>query len=213
MPSTATKTTIDARMKNILASAAPATNWADANLEEGVRLAIEEYSRHRPLTAVGVLTPANLARELDVSSLTGLQSVTRVWFPYTAAAPEWPPNYIEFDFWMNAGVPWIRLGEGQACTGAAVARIFYTKVHTLNGLDAAAATTWPLLDDGLMVQGAAGYACLQRSVDLNETSGNMFVSTPNYGALAEIYLTEFRQALYGGEDWHQARMTSRGLII
>ena len=43
MPSTATKTTIDARMKNILASAAPATNWADANLEEGVRLAIEEY--------------------------------------------------------------------------------------------------------------------------------------------------------------------------
>jgi hypothetical protein len=200
MTSAATLATLEARVRNLLSGSVPAllARWALVNIDEGLRHALEEYSRTRPQLVAGTLTPAAAAREFSLSALTGLISVARVWFPYTAAAPEYPPNWVEFMEYFDVGVPKVLMKSATAPTGAQVARVFYHKLHTLNGLDAATASTFPASGDGLLCIGGAGYACLQRSTEVNETPGNMFVSTPNYGALAGIFLGEFRGILAGG---------------
>src|SRR5438105_690697 len=96
MTSAATLTTLEARVKNLLAASASATTWATANIDEGIRQALEEYSRARPQTVAGSITPAANTREFSIAALTGLLSVARVWFPYTSTSPEYPPNWIEF---------------------------------------------------------------------------------------------------------------------
>jgi hypothetical protein len=72
-------------------------------------------------------------------------------------------------------------------------------------LAGAQGTTYGAEDDGLIVTGAVGYALLQRSTELDENTANMAISTPNYGALAEIFLGRFHDGLY--------ELGSRGTVI
>ncbi len=194
MASAATLTSMETRVRQVLMDPL-GTTWDKAAVDEGLRRALEEYSTRRPLHAVQALTLASNGREVALSTLTGLLRLTRVWFPYDASEPEYPPAWCEFDVFDNGGEQLLFLqSDDEPAEGQAV-RLFYQKLHTLNGLDGATATTFAANDEGLLALGAAGYCGLMRSVDLNETSANMSVSTPNYGALASIYLGEFRDLL------------------
>ncbi len=192
MASSATLATLRVRVAQLLYDVANAV-FTTGVIDEGIRLALEEYSRAYPLRSVGTLAGVT-TREPALASLTGLVSVWEVWFPYTAAAPEYPPRLVEFDVLDNAGTLTLLLFTDQAPNGES-ARVFYNKAQTLNGLDGAAATTFEGVDDGLLVLGGAGYSCLSRSAVLTETATYMAISTPNYGALADIFLFQFRSLL------------------
>lgn len=159
MPSSATLTTLRTRCQNLLIDTSVSL-FPTATIDEGIAQALDEYNRYKPMRVVGTLTPPANDKLVSLSALTGLLDVTKVWFPYTASFSEDPPCeltdwYLEFD----AGVPKIYLGDSAYTPdGVIVARAFYTKPHTLNGLAGASATTYPATDDGLIVQGAAGYA-------------------------------------------------------
>jgi hypothetical protein len=198
-----TKALLEARMNNMLSASAPATHWAAASLDEALTTTIEEYSRAKPYTAVFTTSP--VAREVSVSLGLTLFSIVKVWYPYTAATPEYPPAWIDYDFWWDSGAPKLLLHTDAAPDGTKVARVWYNSIHTLNGLNGAAATTWQASDDSIIVTGACGYAFLERSSELDETIQNMAVSTPNYGALAQIFLDRFHAMLYVN--------SSRGVIL
>lgn len=177
--------------------------WANNQLDQALRRALEDYSRAaldprsraQPNQAISTFTPTANKREQDVSALTGILAVNEVWLPFTAAAPEDPPRCAEFRFYWNGSTPLLYLDGAVVPDGSMAARVFYIKPHALNGLDGASASTFPAGDDNLLLTGAAGYSCEMRSVDLNETSVNMAVSTPNYAALANLFLDEFRASL------------------
>ncbi len=190
-----------ARVRQVLVDAG-ATAWEDSQLDQALRLALEEYSRASlrehpaaaPRRVIAALTPGAGAREIDLSTLAApLLALDRVWFPYNAAVGE-SPVWARFELWRDEGKPVLFLPD--ACgDGVSSARLFYRAAHALAGLNGAAATTFPECAENLLALGAAGHACLMRSTDLNETAGNMSVSTPNYGALASMLLGDFRAAL------------------
>lgn len=198
MPSSAILTTLRDRVEAYLVDSTNAI-WATGTIDEGLRLALHEYSQSRPQRAIGTVTLSTAAREVALSGLTGLIGVERVWFPYTAADPEYPPEWVLWKVFDNAGAFTLFLDVVEDPAANEVARVFYRKLQTLNGLDSATATTFAVEDDSLLVVGAAGHCCFARATDLAETAGVSAVSTPNLAAIGSRMLKSFRQQL--GMQW------------
>jgi hypothetical protein len=129
------------------------------DLDEALRWALHRYSQVAPVQAIGTLTLAASGREVSVSTLTGYMEVMRVWWNYDSTDPGHPPVWRRFELWPG-DILYINDDEEPA-VGDKV-RVWYTKLHTLNGLDAAAATTFPADADTILITGAAGYAAQER---------------------------------------------------
>ncbi len=204
-----TLTTFRARLR-VLLDDVGGTRWSDDELAESVRHALEEYSRAgllpgavvRPLRAIGTVTPAADNREVSLSTLTGCIAVERVWFPYNSTDPTAPPQWVEFEVWDNGGALTLFLDILDVPDGVDVARVFYLKVHTLNGLDSATATTFEAIDDSLLVKGAAYYATVLRSQALVPSDSGDAKATDRLKMLAD----EWR------DDWRR-RLTPRRAVI
>lgn len=194
-------TTLRTRVQALLTDAG--TIAPNTQIDQGARLALEEYNKAaldprtwiQPNAVIGTFTPTANKREQDITALTGVYDVNEVWFPYTAATPEDPPNVTDFRFYWNGTTPMLYLDGLTVPDGVLIARLFYDKLHTLDGLDGASASTFQAADDNLLCLGAAAYALVARGTELNETAANMAVSTPNYAALANILFEQFRAGL------------------
>ena len=187
------------RIGAALMDAAGAT-FSDATLQEALRTALHEYTEAAPLAMETVLVLPADGREIALDGLAGLIAVTRVWWPYdyAAAAETWPPNRVgRWSLWWDYGRPVLFLEAadgGQPQAGDEV-RIWYTRQQTIQDLDAAAATTVPLQDESMLVQGAAAYAMLSRSTSQAEIASTGAIATPNYAATAFRLLRQFRAGL------------------
>lgn len=202
MNSTATLSNLRTRTRALLVDAG-ALVWDDAALDAALRLALSEYTRAsllpqarvRAHSALATLAPAVGERTLSLAALTGLIDVISVWFPYTASDPEYPARHIPFELVWDHDEPVLYLDTPQEPDGVDAARLVYRLAHTLDGLDAATETTFDATDEELIVLGAAGYACIERSVDLAETVGQQAVATPNLAAVGTRLLKLFRLKL------------------
>lgn len=105
------------------------------------------------------------SRELDISSISGLLDVSEVWLPVTQLDPEAPPNYRDFDHWRDRQILYFHDYEPDS---GDIARVFYSSLQTIEGLDSATATTLPARHDSLIVKGAAGYTAWARALDVVE---------------------------------------------
>ena len=190
----ATLTTLRDRVEAALMDSANAV-WDTGTLDEGIRQALHEYSREWPNEKVGTVNVASTGREVDISGLTGLIGIGRVWLDYDASNPADPPDWgRDFELWPGS-LLYVGSGETEPQSGE-VLRIFYTGLHTLNGLDSETTTSVPLDHESLLVMGACGYAAFSRAADLAETAGVSAVSTPNLAALGSRWLRYFREQLY-----------------
>jgi hypothetical protein len=177
--------------------------WTAASgvVTECIRLALHEYTNAAPLGMETVLTTPDAGREIALDGLDGLVGVHDVWWPYsTTASEEWPPNRVEGWrlFWDDARpVLVLSEGEGDQPAKSDGVRIWYTKMHTVSGLDSAAVTSVPDAHASILVMGAAGFACFARAQELAETATQASVATPNYAAMASRYLKQFRVLLNG----------------
>ena len=167
--------------------------WATGDIDEAITQALEQYSRHRPLRKIGTVTLAANSREIDISSLTNLIRVEKVWYPYDVAAPAYPPNWVHFETWPGNIIfitdPVLPLTDNKA-------RIWYTEQHTLSGLEGAAATTFPIDDDAFLIDGAAAFATRFRALEIAETAT---VDDKVYARLddwARDMMREFSEGLY-----------------
>ena len=188
----ATLATLRDRVELILADSGNAI-WSTGDIDEGIRQALHEYSKTRPLRAVDTLSISADGREIDISSLTDLLSVREIWCDYTAADPEDPPNRRAFMFWPDQSKLYVNdVYEPQ---NGDTMRVFYTKMQTLNGLDSATATTVDLDDESLIAIGAAGYAATSRAVDLAEQVTLDRLTAQQVRAWGLSKMQEFRSGL------------------
>jgi len=176
------------------------TIWSTTTLDEAIRHALDEYFAVLPLRgasslALTAVLSAN-GREIDISGISGLVDVIDVWGPYVAADDK--PKVRKFDFWLDQQIVYV--SDGEALETTETARIFYTKQHTLNGLDGASATTFRLGDDSLIVLGATGYACFSRATDLIEQVKIDQNAVDGLRELGKESLTAFRSRLVKIEE-------------
>ena len=145
-----------------------ATNatWSTADLDEAIRTSLEQFSKYNPDHALGTVTlGASDAREVDISSLTGLLRVERIWWDYDSEDPAYPPSYRQFEVWPGDV---LFIDDRELPAENDVVRVWYTKAHTIDDLDSATATTVPAEDEGTIVTGACHFAAQMRAVELAE---------------------------------------------
>jgi hypothetical protein len=172
--------------------------WAAADIQESIEQALEQWSRHDPYLTVGTVTLAADGREISLSTLTGLLRVEQVWCPYTAADPDYPPNWVQFRVWPG---PILFIDEPTEPEKDDVARIWYTKMHTISGLNSASATTLPAEDVGYFINGAAGFAAQMRAVELAETLNADRDVVKRLNDWAEENLKNFRYGMSLRQPW------------
>ncbi len=130
-----------------------------AIIDEGLRTAIGYYSRQKPIETNGTLADLSSdGREIDISSVTGLVSISRVWVPYLTTQTQ--PLYRKFEHWrddskINITDYYPKIGE--------VVRLFYAKSRELSGLDGATNTTLLTEDYPMILEGASAFAIISEA--------------------------------------------------
>ena len=142
------------------------TRWATDDTDEAIRTALEHYSREQPHHVIGTIALSAAGREIDISALTGLLRVEKVWWDYDSTTPGYPPNWRQFEMWPGSI---LYIDDRSEPANGDTLRIWYTKMHTLNGLDSASATTLPAEDADIIVTGASYFAARARALELSES--------------------------------------------
>jgi hypothetical protein len=174
------------------------TVWSTNAIDEGIRLALGEYSLVMPAKLDEVLTLAADGREIDVLGVDGLLKVTEVWWPYDSAAEIWPPNRVLgwYQFKSSSGeVLFLNQFEGNEPQTGDEVRIWYTYRQTIEDLDSATESTFPEIHDSLLVMGAAALAVQARSLDqlrITEVDPDIIAKMDKW---ANDRLKEFRASL------------------
>lgn len=195
--SSETLTTLTDRVETRLQDSGNA-RWAAADVNDAIEQALEQWSRHDPYVTVGTVNLSADGREVDISSLTGLLRVERVWCPYDSSDPTYPPNWVQFAVWPG---PLLFIDEPTEPSSGDVARIWYTKMHTISGLNGESTTTMPAEDVGYFINGAAGFAAQMRAVELAETLNADRDVVKRLNDWAEENLKNFRYGMRLRQPW------------
>jgi hypothetical protein len=158
---------LEARLAARLVDAGNAV-FAVTTLDEALRTALSDYTTAAPLAMETVLVLPGDGREIALNGVSGLIDVTDVWWPFDSDSQVWPPNRVRgFRLWWDDAQPVLFLEHatgGQPREGDEL-RLWYTRAHTLEGLDGGALTTLPTHHESALVTGAAGYAALSENLD------------------------------------------------
>lgn len=167
LTSTETLTTLTDRIETRLQDGSN-ERWDATDIAEAIEQALEQWSRHDPAEAETDITLAANGREIDISAVAGLVRVNRVWWPYDSTTPGYPPTWVQFQVWPGSI---LYIDETNQPQSGEKVRLYYSKMHTLNGLNAESATTLPAEDVGYFINGAAGFAAQMRAVEISEELG------------------------------------------
>lgn len=132
------------------------------DLDEAIRWALHRYNEVYPDQTITTVTLSADGREVSISSITDYHQVLRVWWPYDSTAPQHPPRWRDFELWPGAI---LFINDPNEPQTSDVVRVWYTRLHTINGLDSATVTTLATDHDNLIVTGAAGFAAQERIQD------------------------------------------------
>lgn len=89
-------TTLRDRVESLLKDAANA-RWTTGELDDAIRRALGRYTERRPLEKVTTLTLTADGREVSLGGVGDLLRPLRVWYPYTASDPEYPPQWVTWE--------------------------------------------------------------------------------------------------------------------
>ncbi len=162
--------------------------WTTGELDDAIRRALHRYSEMRPRELVTTLTLTAAGREVSLAGVSDLLRPLRVWWPYTASEPEYPPAWARWDL---HGPVTLFLDVADEPQAGDVVRLFYAALHTIDGLDSATATTVPANDEETIALGAAGYAALARAAYATEAVTLSGETPARWRAWAEARLAEF----------------------
>lgn len=168
------------------------STWSTAEIDRAIRRALFRYSEVRPMEAVTTLTAAH-SREYT-HAISGLLGVRRVWWPYDSSDPDALPTWVDFELWDDNTILYLKVDECPQ-VGDDPLRVFYTKQHTLNGLDSATVSTYYEEDEEVLVLGATAFAAMQR-VRYTIDAVNATAEVPaNFKAWANARMKEFEDEL------------------
>ncbi len=145
----------------ILATAVDASTWTTAIIDQALRMGLSELNDQ--LVYETSFTVTSTGYQQDLSGITAINRLLALAYP-------WEDGY-EFGHCI---VPWRLVGNNIAYfTGAEpteneVIRVRHSKLHVIQDLDAAVATTVPDQQQGLVTLWAAAYACDLRVRQVSE---------------------------------------------
>jgi len=164
--------------------------FSDDQTDQGLRQALSEYSRRRPLVATRNIDGAG---ESVIELPADFQPihVTRVEYHDEDVTPQ-----VEMMFYaFHQDSQWFLDLASQVITAAESIDITYTTTHFIDGLDAAAGTSVPEEDETLLQVGAAGYAALYRAVSRSESVNLQPDVNERLLSISSQFLRDFRNGL------------------
>lgn len=130
-------------------------------IDQGLRTALGYYSRQAPLSTIdSSITLTSDGREIDISSITDVVSISRVWLPYDAVTPQDPPLFRKFEHWKDSESIYI---QDYYPLNGDVLRIWVNKLRTINGLDSATETNVKPEDVAILLDAASAFTILSES--------------------------------------------------
>ena len=165
--------------------------WSTDDIDRSIKRSLAEYSELNPQQSVTDYELSEGGREVDISSISGLTRVVKVWYPYDSCAPESPPNWVRWDRWGDV----LYISSGETPEAGETVRVYYHKAQTIDGLDGASSTTVPSLDEEVIVQGAAAYAALQKARGAVGEAGVSTETPEHWLAWGLNRMEAFREAL------------------
>lgn len=140
---------------NQLAAAADASKWTPAMLDDALRLALNELNTQLVYETSFTVTVAGF--EQDLSGITAINAVLAVAYPWVDGA-EFGHCVTPFRF---TGVNQIYFTNAEPAVDEVI-RVRYSKLHTIQNLDSAAATLVTDAHRALLGLTAAAIACEMR---------------------------------------------------
>jgi hypothetical protein len=160
--------------------------FSEADVDQALRWALSEYSLRRPLIRTYQFTVdvATTIHEPPSDFIT--RHVTKVvWHD------EDPEKAFELTFYAyQADEGWV-IETSMKIAAGEVLTIYYSAVHTIDDLDAAAGTTVPDADETLLQTGAAGRCAQMHALSKVETINMNDGVVLSYRDLAADFLTSF----------------------
>ncbi len=147
-----------------------AGRYIQAMTDESLRQALVEYSRAAPQMDNQVLTATVAGRDLQIPNVARFQSAYRVIYPYDPTVDyqpelnrsgriiERPEIREDYYYYWKAGVPYIHISGFDIPQVGEQILVYYAMGHTIQNLDAGAATTILVEHEPMIVKGAAGHA-------------------------------------------------------
>ena len=130
--------------------------FEDANIDQHIKQAVEEFSIFVPVEASADLTIAAGSRTLSLTGLTRLIRVAAVEVP----VGQWPRAFAEFDRWGTTLT--LDITPPAAATPA---RVYYEQGHLVD----TAGSTVEQEHEHVIVEGAAAFAVLARAAGAAQT--------------------------------------------
>lgn len=162
--------------------------WSDAQLEQGIAAAIDEYGRQRPRQVLAELTVSGRAIDLSDTAPDGLGSADYDDLVRVVAAEYpvdlYPPSYVRFDrFGSNLTL------QTDRELAAETVRLYLELTQTLTS----GTSTIPEADAELLQAGAAGHALLQLATESSRSLTLSEREAERVRTLADTYLERFRR--------------------
>lgn len=146
------------------------TRYSTAILDEALSQALEEYSIAVPNLIIEEFTVVTAGREQLITTVPAFYNVLQVVFPYDGSASE-QALLDAYYAYHDGDYLAIYIGGPAVPAAGDVIQIYYTIPHTVRNLAGAAGTTLNPAHDGLLSQGASGFAALLRAAQTVESPG------------------------------------------
>jgi hypothetical protein len=151
---------------NLLATAVDSSTWTTAIIDQSLRLALDELNGLLVYEDDFTVTVAGYSQ--DLSGMTAINSVLSVAYPWVEGSDPYGTSYgRSMVAWRFMGHNVIYLSQAQPQVGE-VLRVRFTKLHVIEDLDSALATTVPEAQRSLVGLWAAAFACDLRIRQVSE---------------------------------------------
>lgn len=128
------------------------------DIDEAIRWSLGRFNEIAPQEAISSITLTADGREIDLSTITDLLRVTRIWWPYDSSSPVYPPNWVSYETWGDT----LFIDSGSEPQSGDVVRVWYVRLATVEDLDSATGTTLPADAESLLITGSVGYVAEER---------------------------------------------------
>ena len=170
--------------------------WTDNELDRHIAHAVADFSEAIPREQKTVKATASGSREIDISTITDRIMVEAVEYP----VDRFPGRYQRFSLWADT----LTL-LGDEVPDGSNANIYYGKLHTLD----VSTSTIPAMYEGLIAQGACGYAAVEWAVyAVNRVNVGGMPAPDDFMNWGREKLSQFRRELKRLGRKNRARVRS-----
>ena len=167
-----------------IATSSTERGFADVNVDEHIKRAVEEYSLHVPAEASAEVSVAGGSRTVATAVLVRPIRVLAVEYPIG----RWPRVLVDFDVWGTT----VTLDHNPPSASYSV-RVYYAQQHLVD----AVSSTVPAAHEPVIVEGATAFAILARSVGAaqNREGSTVAYQTYDHLRIAQTRLHRWRDHL------------------